>query len=378
MSIFLNRRQFSVSGARLATAVAASSGGALLIANDAQASRDKATPSLAKALQPHFLFGSAITPGQILMGSPEFIKHHFNVVVAENAMKPEELARKGEGKYDFEAADDLVNFAVANKMKVRGHTLIWHQQMPAWFFIENGSDVSRATLIARMERYITDVVTHFKGRVYAWDVVNEAWQFNEGNARTDENGMRLSKFREIIGPEYLEIAFRAAAKADPNCQLFYNDYETQIPRKVAAICKWLGEMKSKDVKVDGIGHQAHYSVGYPTIGSFEAAILEFAKFGVTQHVTEMDIALNANITDNKVSAATPELLQKQAERYADFIKLFIKHKQHITAVLVWGINDGNTWLKYWPMRRFEAPLLFDEKGQPKPAFWSVIKAASAV
>lgn len=332
-------------------------------------------PSLGKALLPFFPFGAAITPGQILMGQPDFIKSQFTVVVAENAMKPESLAKDGEGQYDFENADDLVNFALANNMKVRGHTLIWHQQMPGWFFSDNGQQISREKLIVRMEKYITDVVTHFKGRVYAWDVVNEAFVFGEPKEKADENGMRMSRFREIIGPEYLEIAFRAAAKADPEALLFYNDYETQNDLKIKAISAWVREMQSKKVKVDGIGHQAHYTVVHPHINVFEDALLQYAKLGVTQHITEMDIALNDSLMQNKVSEATMELLQKQADRYSEFFQLFIKHRQHVTAVLLWGIGDAHSWLKSWPMRRFEAPLLFDEVGQPKPAFWAVHKLA---
>jgi endo-1,4-beta-xylanase len=330
-------------------------------------------PSLGKALAPYFPFGAAITPGQVLMSQPEFIKEQFTVVVAENAMKPELLAKEGEGKYDFENADDLVNFALANNMKVRGHTLIWHQQMPGWFFSDNGQQISREKLIVRMEKYITDVVTHFKGRVYAWDVVNEAFVFGEPKEKTDDNGMRMSRFREIIGPEYMEIAFRAAAKADPNALLFYNDYETQSDLKVKAISTWVREMQAKKVKIDGIGHQAHYTVVHPDISVFEDALLEYAKLGLTQHITEMDIALNDTLMQNKVPEATAELLQKQADRYAEFFRLFIKHRQHVTAVLLWGIGDAFSWLKTWPMRRFEAPLLFDEDGKPKPAFWAVHK-----
>jgi endo-1,4-beta-xylanase len=340
---------------------------------------DPALPSLSKALAPHFPFGSAITPGQVLMGNSELIKKHFSVAVAENAMKPVEISKTGEGIYDFDAADSLVNFCIANGIKVRGHTLIWHQQTPPWLFYENGKIVNKKTLISRMEKYITDVVTHFKGRVYAWDVVNEAFSFNnEAGVRTDANGMRMSRFREVIGPEYIEIAFRAAAAADPDTLLFYNDYETQNPPKVAAISAMVREFKSRGVKIDGIGHQAHCSVTHPSIEAFEDSIVEYAKLGVTQHITELDIALNGDIMKNNVPEATPELLDLQGKRYGDFFKLFIKHKDKITAVLVWGIDDNNTWLKSWPMKRFEAPLIFDEKQLTKPAFWSIIEASNQI
>ena len=334
-------------------------------------------PSLAQALSPFFAFGAAVTPAQMQGRDAAFIQQQCAVVVAENAMKPAELAAAGEGRYDFTAADALVDAALARGLKVRGHTLIWHNQVPDWMFVENGKTVSRTTLIARLQRYVTDVVTHFKGRVFAWDVVNEAISFGEDDVKTDADGLRLSPWRTIIGPEFIAIAFRAAAAADPAALLFYNDYETQNPRKVAAISKLVKQLKAEGVKIDGIGHQAHYTVTHPPMAAFEQALIEIGKLGVTQHITELDIALNADLMKDGVSAATPELLALQAQRYADFFHLFIKHRAHVSAVLVWGLDDEHSWLRYWPMKRFEAPLLFDGARQPKPAFWAVLKAATA-
>jgi endo-1,4-beta-xylanase len=368
----ITRRQLTAASVT-SLALAACGNNSPLDADSVNTAPDGPTPSLGQALSPHFPFGSAITPSQVSGGDADFLKSQFTVVVAENAMKPAEIST-AEGQYNFTAADAMVNFARDNGIKVRGHTLIWHQQTPSWMF--SGSP-TREILIARIERYITDVVTHFKGRVYAWDVVNEAFVFNEKTVSTDSDGMRMSQYREIIGPDYIEIAFRAAAKADPDALLFYNDYETQNLSKVSAISKMVTELKAKGVKIDGIGHQAHYTVAHPPISTFEAALLDYTKLEVTQHITEMDIALNANIMDSKVSYSSADLLALQAERYADFFKLFIKHKAHVTAVLVWGIDDAHTWLKYWPNKRFEAPLLFDERQRPKPAFWSVHKVATA-
>ena len=364
----LSRRQFALLVAALAAGGGSSQAGAAALAD----------PSLAQALSGHFLFGAAITPGQVMVSAADFIKHHFNVVVAENAMKPAELMPKGgrEGEYDFGNADTMVNFALANGIKVRGHTLLWHQQMPAWLYSEDGKPVSRSTLVARIEKYITDVVTHFKGRVFAWDVVNEAFVFDEGGASpTDAQGMRMSPLRQIIGPDYIEIAFRAAARADPDALLFYNDYETQNPRKIAAISRLVGELKARGVTVDGIGHQAHCSMGHPRVSAFESAIDEYAKLGVTQHITELDIALNDKLADNRVFEATPRLLAAQAKRYAEFFDLFIRKRQHVSAVLTWGISDAQSWLRYWPSSRFEAPLLFDDDFRPKPAFHAVLATA---
>jgi endo-1,4-beta-xylanase len=361
----------------LAATACASPPGSGTLAPAAESRAAVPSPSLALALAPYFLFGAAITPQQLSSDAADFIASQFNVVVAENAMKASELAPAAEGQYDFRAADQLVNDALARGMKVRGHTLIWHHQVPPWMFVDRGQTASRSVLVARMQRYISDVVGHFQGRVYAWDVVNEAFVFGENTTKTDAAGMRLSPWRDIIGEDYIALAFAAAAKADPDALLFYNDYETQEPRKVAAISQMVNRLKSSGVKIDGIGHQAHYTVLHPRLEAFEQAIETYGHLGVTQHVTELDIALNGDIMQNGVTSATPALLALQAQRYGDFFRLFIKHRQLVSAVLVWGIDDGHTWLTQWPMQRFEAPLLFDPQWRPKPAFWAVLKEAKA-
>jgi endo-1,4-beta-xylanase len=332
-------------------------------------------PALKEAFARSMLIGSAVTPEQLRGPEAVLIARHFNVLVAENVMKPEFLAPKQEGQYEFGPADELVNFARAHGMQVRGHTLMWHRQMPPWFFKEGAGTVSRALLIARIERYIADVVGHFKGRVYAWDVLNEAVTVDEPDAVADANGLRVAELYKIIGPEYIDIVFRAAAKADPDALLFYNDYETQNPKKVELISRLVRGMKARGVKVDGIGHQAHCSAGHPSAADFERAIDAYARLGVTQHVTELDIALNHNLMDNKVTAATPELLARQAQRYSELVSLFLRKRAQVTALLVWGVSDANSWLTQWPMKRFEAPLLFDTQLRPKPAFHAVLEAA---
>ncbi len=365
----LNRRSFS------ALSLAAGATACGLVPASPPAAAASFDPSLALAFGGRLLFGAAVTPEQLRGPEAAFIAHHFNVIVAENVMKPEALAPQAEGQYDFAAADALVDFAVARGIKVRGHTLMWHRQMPDWLFKDGAASVSRPVLIARVERYIADVVHHFKGRVFAWDVLNEAVAVDEPGTEVDANGLRLSELRKIIGPEYIEIVFRAAAKADPDALLFYNDYETQSPKKVAMISRLVRELKAKGVKIDGIGHQAHCGAGHPSVAEFERAIDAYAKLGVTQHVTELDIALNEGLMDNRVTGATPALLERQAKRYGELVGLFLRKRAQVTAVLVWGIGDAFTWLTSWPVKRFEAPLLFDTELRPKPAYRAVIEAA---
>ncbi len=374
----LSRRQFTATPLLLAM-TACGSGGSPSAPPPAPAPAPpmaELDASIGAAYAGRIDFGAAVTPEQLRSPTTAaFIAHHFRVLVAENVMKPQFISPKAEGQYTFADADVIVDFARANGMKVRGHTLVWYAQLAPWLLNEAGGTVSRATMIARMERYITDVVSHFKGRVYAWDVVNEAFQFDEPGAATDGNGMRMSDYRRIIGPEYIEIAFRAAAKADPDALLFYNDYETQNPKKVAAIIAMVKDLKAKGVKIDGIGHQSHCARSWPKVADVETAIDAFASLGLTQHITELDIALNQNLADTLVTAATPELLNAQAERYRALMTLYMRKHQQVTGVLVWGISDAYTWLTSWPSKRFEAPLLFDTQLKAKPAYAAVMDVA---
>lgn len=330
-------------------------------------------PSLSKVYEPYFAVGAAITPEQVMVKpSADFIASQFNVVVAENAMKPDSLNRDGPGQYAFENADKLVNFARAKGLKVRGHTLLWHEQAADWMFRGSGPEghATKEELTARLRTYIHDVVGHFKGRVYAWDVVNEAFVPDEDVAQ--KNGWRKSNWYRILGPEYIELAFRFAHEADPDALLFYNDYNTEEPRKHALIVDLIKRLKAKGIPIHGIGHQSHYTIAEPRDFSLlEQHIAEIGKLGLTNHITELEISLNRNLMQAEIDEATPELLELQASRYKDFFEMCKRQKQHISAVLMWGLHDGVSWLLTWPMARFDAPLLFDEKLQPKPAFWAI-------
>lgn len=332
-------------------------------------------PSLAKTYEAHFPIGIAITPGQVMVKpTANFIASQFNIVVAENVMKPASLNRDGPDQYSFENADAVVNFAVGRGLKVRGHTLVWHQQAADWMFNGSGPDgyATKEELTQRLHTYIHDVVTHFKGRVYAWDVVNEAFVPDEAVAQ--ENGWRKSNWYNILGPEFIELAFQFAHEADPDAQLFYNDYNTESPRKQALIVELIKRLQAKGIPIHGIGHQSHYTISQPKDFSLlEQHIAEIGQLGLTNHITELDISLNRNLMQSEIDEATPALLKEQAARYQDFFKMCLRQKDHVSAVLMWGLHDGVSWLRSWPRERFDAPLLFDENLKPKPAFWSVVK-----
>lgn len=332
-------------------------------------------PSLADYYKNDFLVGAAITPGQAMIpASQAFIARQFNVVVAENAMKAQSLNRSGPGQYTFENADTIVNFANQHGIKVRGHALVWHQQTAPWMMSGSGAEgyPTREELTERMRTYIHDVVSHFKGRVYAWDVVNEAFVPDENVAQ--ENGWRSSAWYRVLGPDFIDLAFQFAHEADPDALLFYNDYGTESPRKHALIIALIKRLQEKGIPIHGIGHQSHYTISQPRdFLTLERNIAEIGALGLTNHITELDISLNRNLMRAEIDEATPGLLKEQANRYQDFFAMALRQKQYVSAVLMWGLNDEVTWLRKWPIPRFDAPLLFDDKMKPKPAFWSVLK-----
>lgn len=336
-------------------------------------------PSLAKAYEQVFPVGAAITPGEVMVPQTgNFIARQFNVVVAENAMKPQSLNRDSPGLYTFENADKIVDFALAHQIQVRGHTLVWHQQAADWMFRGTGPDgyATREELTERLHTYIHDVVTHFKGRVYAWDVVNEAFIPDEKG--TQENGWRASHWYRILGPDFIELAFRFAHEADPDALLFYNDYNTENPQKRAMILQLIHTLQDKGIPIHGIGHQSHYSMAYPRdFSGLETTIEEVSKLGLTNHITELDISIHLDSRRPDVDEATPALLKDHAKRYAQFFDMALRQRKHISAVLMWGLHDEVSWLRYWPSPRFDAPLLFDGKLRPKPAFWAVLKLPPA-
>ncbi|MBK9219426.1 MAG: endo-1,4-beta-xylanase [Uliginosibacterium sp.] len=235
---------------------------ALALMTSARAEQEEAAelPSLAHAYRDYFPIGVAVSPGQIMAPSTAaYIASQFNMVVAENAMKPVSISRDAQGKYDFAQADAIVDFGVKNGLKVRGHTLIWHQQGAPWMFSTGkGPDdyVDREELIKRMRGYIHDVVGHFKGRVHAWDVVNEIFVPDESVEQV--GGWRKSLWYTIIGPEFVELAFKFAHEADPSALLFYNDYGTESPKKRALMLEMIKNLQAKGIPIHGIGHQSHY------------------------------------------------------------------------------------------------------------------------
>jgi len=329
-----------------------------------------------------FPIGAAVD-AQSYMTHASILKTHFNSLVVENDMKFNAL-EPNEGAFSYSNADKIVDFASSNAMKIRGHTLVWHSQNPSWLF----SGASKDLLLARMKNHIKNVMQHYKGKVYAWDVVNEAIM-DDGSYRTGSgDDDKKSRWYEIIGPSYIAEAFRAAHEADPTAKLFYNDFYDYIPAKHQGIYNMLKALLAEGVPIHGVGMQCHLNIepstkpenqGYhQSVENLEKAILLYSSLGLEVQVTELDVSLYipgiSYTQDTFYTAATfTEALQiKQAERYKAFFELFRRHRNVITNVTLWGIADDNTWLSEFSSGRKDFPLLFDTAHKPKKAYDAVM------
>jgi endo-1,4-beta-xylanase len=338
--------------------------------------------SLYEKYEDLFPIGAAVD-SQTYMTHAAVLKQHFNSVTPENEMKFESL-QGTQGSFNYGPADTIVNFAQQNGMKIRGHALVWHSQNPSWLF----SGASKDTLLARMRSHISNVVSHFKGKVYLWDVVNEAIMEDGGYRTGAEEEGKQSKWYEIIGESYIAEAFRAAHEADPDAKLFYNDFYNYIPAKQQGIYTMLKGLLDDGVPVHGVGLQAHLNIEpstdstnqayYQNVSNMEDAIELYASLGLEVQVTEMDVSLYipgiTYTTDTFYTQATfTEALQiQQAERYRAFFELFRKHADSVTSVTFWGIADDNTWLSEFSSGRKDFPLLFDTAHKPKKAYDAVV------
>ena len=361
----------------------------LLLASAAFAQKGnkaEALPSFQSTLGKHFLIGVAVDtrlPAGQDPAAEAVVKEQFNHVVAENCMKGEENHPEV-NRFDFTDGDKLVDWAERNGKTVIGHCLVWHSQPPKWMFTDaNGKTVSREVLIGRMYNHIMTVVTHYKGKIKGWDVVNEAFE--------DDGSYRKSPYYNIIGPEFIELAFQFAHEADPNVELYYNDYSTSKPGKREAICKLVRSLKSKGLRIDAVGMQSHNGYNYPDYAEYEKSIETFAAEGVKVMMTELDVNMlpnpegfgGAEISQNFELQAkyNPYVkgLDKKAQklfnqRYLDLFKIIERHKDVISRVTFWGVNDGHTWLNDWPIKgRTNYPTLIDRNNQLKPVVKEIEK-----
>jgi endo-1,4-beta-xylanase len=346
--------------------------------------------ALKEVFKDDFLIGAALSADQITGKEPEaiaLVKKHCNSLTPENVLKWEEVHPEPE-RYNFDVPDQYVAFGKKHNMHIIGHTLVWHYQTPEWVFQDaSGEPLSREALLERMKNHIFTVMGRYRERIHGWDVVNEAVMA--------DGSLRKSKWLEIIGEDYVLKAFEFARQADPQAELYYNEYDFEYRSKCDAVIRLVRNLQAKGIRVDGVGIQGHWFLDFPRIKELEDYVLALAELKIKLMITELDIGvapychLDSSIKDlasfdaetqkklNPYPHDLPEAVQnEQARRYGDLFSFFRKHRDKFSRVTFWGVHDGQSWRSYLPVTgRTEYPLLFDRHCQPKPALNAVIKAA---
>ncbi|HWA00660.1 MAG TPA: endo-1,4-beta-xylanase [Caulobacterales bacterium] len=326
------------------------------------------TTALKTAYNGKFLTGAAFSSGQTTDTTlTPVLNTHFNSMTAEWEMKADVMG-PSEGVYNFAPGDTLATYCANNGISLRGHTLLWHQTSPAWFFAGGNATVIRN----RLETYIHDVVTHFAGKVYAWDVVNEVASDGANPVYRED-----SPWHQALGPDYIEYAFRAARAADPNVKLFYNDYSSENAGKRTRILAIIDDLIAKGVPIDGFGHQCHINIG-ASAANIEAALVAIETRHLINHVTELDIDVYTSGSAPDYGVNVPaSVLHDQAVLYRQIYQMLATHTS-VQSVTTWGVYDGSSWLNTWPVTRTNYPLLFDRAKQPKTALYAVVDPTYAI
>ena len=302
----------------------------------------------------NILFGTSVAYNPLLMDRKykDTVVNEFNTITIENSMKFSYIHPEIE-TYDFKKSDEIVQFALNNNLKIRGHTLVWHKQLPNWITKEKYSEDELKRIL---RGHIQTIVSHYKGKFYALDVVNEA--FNE------DGSLRENIWLKGIGPEYLELAFKWAHDADPDVPLFYNDYGNEVENdKSNAIYNMFKKLREKGVPITGIGFQMHTSIEHTLdYKAIEKNINRFNKLGLEVQITELDVKIP------EAQKSKEESYFKQAEIYSKMLKMCLGING-CTAFTIWGVTDKYTWLE--KDNTNYKPLLFDENYRKKPSYKAI-------
>jgi endo-1,4-beta-xylanase len=346
-----------------------------------------APTTLKDAYRNAFFIGAAIDTDQFTgkdARGDAIITQQFNSITPENVLKWE-VVHPLPDTYDFTLSDRYVEFGLKNHMFIVGHTLCWHSQTPDWVFKDaKGNPITREALLQRLHDHIQTVVGRYKGKINSWDVVNEALE--------EDGTLRQSPWMKIIGEDYIVKAFQFAHDADPSAQLIYNDYNLETPAKRKGAIALVKKLQEAGVPIAVVGIQGHLHLDGPSAAEEEATITDLAATGVKVAITELDIdvlptawghtadvalSVQENAKLNPYSNGLPNAVQQAlTKRYADLFAVFLKHRDVISRVTLWGVTDAQSWLNDWPIKgRTSYPLLFDREGKPKPAFEAVLQTA---
>ena len=312
-----------------------------------------------------FPLGAAVPAGPAphsLLASSErqaLVERHFDSLTAENVMKMAWM-QPAPGRFLFEHADALLDYAERNGLLLHGHVLLWHSQAPSWM---NEFSGSREEFVAMMEAHIRTVAGRYAGRVASWDVVNEAF------GDETPTGWRSTIWHDNIGPEYVELAFRAAREADGHADLYYLDYGISGaggPAKLDRVLEMVDDFQRRGVPIHGLGFQMHIDTERPTLASVRESFARAARRGLKIRISELDISVNIGGAHAKL---TPELAEVQRRHYEQIARIY---REEVPAgqrggITVWGLTDGDSWIPGFRQRP-DWPLLFDAEFRPKPAF----------
>ena len=332
-----------------------------------------------------FYIGTAIGERNMQESRPEYLAllaKEFNAITMENNMKWG-VIHPEEDTWNWEIPDKFVDFGTKHNMYILGHNLVWHSQMARSGFVDrDGRQLSREAMLQRMQNHIATLVGRYKGRVIGWDAVNEAVD--------EDRGWRRSRWLEIIGEDFMDYAFHYAHDADPGADLLYNDYNMHNPGKRRFVVDWIEGAKKRGVPITGIGMQGHVGLGYPDIHEFENSIVAYGRTGLNGHITEMDVDVlpvaqqrtgaeisnSADYSDELnpyVDGLPSEIEKKQADRYVEFFKVFLKHRDVIKRISFWCTGDGESWKNNFPVRgRTNYPLMFDRNYKRKACYDAVV------
>lgn len=348
------------------------------------AAKASAATGLREAYKDDFLIGAALSARIIKQQDPALIalvNKEFNSITPENCMKWGELYNEN-GSWKWQDADAFVDFGSKHNLHMVGHTLGWHSQIPdSVFKNKEGNYISKAELEKKQQAHISTIVERYKGKLAAWDVVNEAVG--------DDNKMRESHWYKIMGDDFLVNAFNLTHEVDPKAHLMYNDYNNERPEKRQATVDMIKRLQQRGTPIHGVGMQAH--IGLETnMQDFEDSILAYSALGLKVHLTELDIDVLPSVWNLPVAEIStrfdytperdpytkglPKKIETQlAKTYESLFKILIKHRDKVDRVTFWGVSDDASWLNDFPIKgRTNYPLLFDRQHAPKSAYFRLM------
>ena len=347
-------------------------------------------PGLKDAFEGKFILGAAVNQAQITgadVRGDSVLFRHFGAIEPENCLKSAEIMPKW-GEYDWTLADKYVDFGVQNGLDVFGHCLIWHSQCtPDFCYDASGNLLSPDELKARMKEHISTVVGRYKGRIKGWDVVNEAIM--------EDGSYRQSPFWQILGEEFIPWAFACANEADPELELYYNDYSMHEPAKLETVIRMVKDLQARGIRIDAVGFQGHIGMDYPDIDLYESHIRRVKdETGIDVCITELDMSILPSVTQSAdvsginffEAMRNPETRDAMMEkldpyrdgipddvyaawnkRMGDFLEMFLRNSDAVRRINLWGVSDWDSWKNGWPIPgRHDSPLWVDRNFNLKP------------